>query len=102
MRASLHTSMTLSFIGEAISRLRNNLKISDIFPPFLVQAKDKVASSYRTHFLTLSFTSKELEKEYQTHYAIRNLLQVRFAMTLGVILYSAFGVLDIWIIPEVK
>jgi adenylate cyclase len=53
------------------------------------------------HPLTLAFRSRELEREYW----LRRLPRVRQRTVLGVglvlVLYTAFGLLDPWIVPEI-
>jgi hypothetical protein len=51
------------------------------------------------HPLTLRFGG-ELEAEFVKQYFARTLVQVRGALLLGLLLYTAFGVLDIWIAPH--
>ena len=56
---------------------------------------------FRFNLLTLSFP-KEIEKEFQDHYFINSLRQIRIALLLGLFLYSIFGILDAWLVPEAK
>ena len=51
--------------------------------------------------MTLSFP-KDIEKEFQDHYFKNSLRQVRIALLLGLALYSIFGILDAWLVPEAK
>jgi hypothetical protein len=51
------------------------------------------------HPFTLRFAG-QLEAEFEKEYAARTLLQVRGALCLGLLLYTVFGVLDIWIAPD--
>ena len=51
--------------------------------------------------LTLSF-SKDVEKAYQQAHSQQSLPQVRVALLLGILFYTAFGLLDALIFPEVK
>ena len=46
--------------------------------------------------------SPELEKNFQNYYLQSILPLIRFAFLLGTILYSAFGILDIYLMPETK
>jgi hypothetical protein len=50
------------------------------------------------HPVTLRFSS-DLEGAFQEEYFQRTMLQVRGALLLGLLLYTAFGVLDTWIAP---
>jgi hypothetical protein len=42
----------------------------------------------------------ELEHEFREDYYYRSIFTVRVALVLGIILYSAFGILDYFIVPE--
>jgi signal transduction histidine kinase/CheY-like chemotaxis protein len=53
------------------------------------------------NYLTLSFP-KELERTFQDFYFLASLRQVRIASALGIFFYALFGVLDAWLVPEVK
>ena len=44
--------------------------------------------------------SCELEMEYQETLYVQNIFIIRIGLLLAVFLYSAFGILDIWIVPE--
>ena len=55
-------------------------------------------TSARMHPVTLRFTG-ELEAEFQKEYAARTLVHLRGGLLLGVLLYTAFGILDVWIAP---
>ncbi|MGE5172197.1 MAG: PAS domain S-box protein [Betaproteobacteria bacterium] len=46
--------------------------------------------------------SGELEQEFLEDYFQKSLNQLRFGITLGATLYALFGLLDIWIFPDVK
>jgi hypothetical protein len=52
----------------------------------------------KMHPVTLRFSS-DLEGVFQEEYFQRTMLQVRGALLLGLLLYTVFGVLDIWIAP---
>ncbi|HZT63846.1 MAG TPA: hybrid sensor histidine kinase/response regulator [Burkholderiales bacterium] len=52
-------------------------------------------------WLTLSFP-KELEDEFRRDYALKSVRHVRFGIGLAIALWSLFGLLDPWIVPEVK
>lgn len=45
---------------------------------------------------------KELEKKFQDDFFERSLLSIRTSLILAFFLYAAFGILDIWIVPESK
>ena len=51
--------------------------------------------------LTLSFP-KELEAEFRRDYARKSVLHVRVGIGFAVALWSLFGLLDPWIVPEVE
>ena len=56
---------------------------------------------FRMHWLSLSF-SEHLERVYREHYFQQSLLHVRVALTLGILIYSLFGILDAWLVPDAK
>ncbi|MBI5218620.1 MAG: PAS domain S-box protein [Bacteroidia bacterium] len=45
---------------------------------------------------------KNMEQEFQKNYIEKSYNVVRIGLLLGVLLYSAFGILDIWILPYTK
>jgi len=51
--------------------------------------------------LTLSFP-KDLEEEFRRDYALKSVWHVRLGIGLAIALWSLFGLLDPWIIPDVK
>src|SRR5882672_252957 len=51
--------------------------------------------------LTLNFP-KDLEDEFRRDYAHKSVRHVRFGIGLAITLWSLFGLLDHWIVPEVK
>ena len=51
--------------------------------------------------LTLSFP-KELEEEFRRDYALKSVWHVRVGLGFAIALWSLFGLLDPWIVPEVK
>lgn len=55
----------------------------------------------KMHPLTLRFTG-DLEAAFQEEYARRTTIQVRGALLLGLLLYTAFGILDTWIAPTYR
>jgi signal transduction histidine kinase/ActR/RegA family two-component response regulator len=56
---------------------------------------------FQINWLTLSFP-KNLEKAFQDSYFQNSLRQVRIALLLGLSLYSVFGILDAWLVPDAK
>jgi diguanylate cyclase (GGDEF)-like protein len=54
------------------------------------------------NWLTLAFFDKTLEKSYQAFYFNASLVQYRIGFLIAIFLYAIFGVLDPYIIPEVK
>jgi len=59
------------------------------------------AEKIRINLFTLSFP-KEYEKAFLEQYAIDSLRQARIALALAVFFYAIFGILDAWLVPEVK
>jgi len=55
----------------------------------------------KMNFLTLSFPGK-LEEAFLDDYFQKSLRHVRIALLLGLFFYGIFGILDAWIVPEVK
>src|SRR6185503_10480230 len=53
----------------------------------------------KMHLLTLRFDDRDLEKEFEEEYFIRTLVQVRWALVVGLFLYSVYGVVDSWLAP---
>jgi signal transduction histidine kinase len=66
-----------------------------------VENKSFPQGKFRINLLTLSFP-KDIEKEFQDRYFKNSLRQVRIALLLGLALYSIFGILDAWLVPEAK
>jgi signal transduction histidine kinase/ActR/RegA family two-component response regulator len=60
-----------------------------------------ITDSFQIRWLTLTFP-KDLEKAFRESYFQNSLLQVRTTFLLGVFFYSAFGILDQWMVPEAK
>ena len=54
----------------------------------------------RMHPLTLRFDDRDLEREFEEEYYSRTLIQVRWALVVGLFLYSVYGVVDFWLAPE--
>ena len=50
--------------------------------------------------LTLRFADRDLEREFEDEYFTRTLIQVRWALIVGLLLYSVYGVVDSWLAPE--
>ena len=59
------------------------------------------AEKIRINLFTLSFPN-ELEKVFLEQYANDSLRQARIALALAVFFYGIFGILDAWLVPEVK
>jgi len=66
-----------------------------------VENKSFPPGKFQINLLTLSFP-KDIEKEFQDSYFKNSLRQVRIALLLGLALYSIFGILDAWLVPEAK
>ncbi len=58
-------------------------------------------NQFDCNFFTLAF-SGELEKAFLKGYFKNSILHVRISLLLAIFIYSVFGVLDYWIMPEVK
>lgn len=54
----------------------------------------------RLHPLTLRFRSDELERSFQRWYDRASRPLIRLALGLGALLYLAFYLLDLWLLPE--
>jgi eukaryotic-like serine/threonine-protein kinase len=54
----------------------------------------------RMHPLTLRFDDRDLEREFEEEYYARTLIQARWAIIVGVALYSVYGIVDFWLAPE--
>ncbi len=59
------------------------------------------AEKIKINLFTLSFP-KEYEKAFLEQYANDSLRQARIALALAVFFYGIFGILDAWLVPEVK
>jgi signal transduction histidine kinase len=57
--------------------------------------------NFRINLLTLSFPG-DLEKAFQDNYFQNSLRQIRIALLSGICMYSIFGFLDAWLVPEAK
>jgi len=53
----------------------------------------------RMHPLTLRFDDEDLESEFEEEYFHRTLIPVRWAVIVGLCLYSVYGVVDFWLAP---
>jgi tRNA A-37 threonylcarbamoyl transferase component Bud32 len=53
----------------------------------------------RMHPLTLRLDDDQLEAEFEEEYFNRTLVQVRWALVVGLLLYSVYGVVDFWLAP---
>jgi serine/threonine protein kinase len=54
----------------------------------------------RMNPLTLRFDDRDLEREFEEEYYARTLIQARWALIVGLFLYSVYGVVDFWLAPE--
>ena len=54
----------------------------------------------KMHPLTLRFADPDLEKAFEEEYFTRTLIQVRWALIVGLLLYSVYGVVDNWLAPQ--
>ena len=52
------------------------------------------------HPLTLRFDDKDLEREFEDEYFTRTLSQARMALVVGLLLYSVYGAVDVFLAPE--
>ncbi|HTY21397.1 MAG TPA: hypothetical protein VMC44_07150, partial [Geobacteraceae bacterium] len=52
--------------------------------------------------LPLSFTDRGLEKAFRQDYFEKTLVQVRVTLIFAAILYGLFGILDYFVIPEIR
>ncbi|HUT69519.1 MAG TPA: PAS domain S-box protein [Desulfatiglandales bacterium] len=59
------------------------------------------ANEIKANLLTLSFP-KELEQAFLDDYFEKSLRHVRIALLLGFFFYGIFGILDAWLVPDVK
>lgn len=59
------------------------------------------SENIQINYLTLSFPG-EVERAFRDSYFFASLRQVRIASALGVFFYAIFGILDAWLVPEVK
>ncbi len=48
----------------------------------------------------LKFDSPDKEQEFVEHYYRKSLLQARFALLIGAVLYGIYGYLDAYIMPD--
>ena len=55
----------------------------------------------KMNWLTLSF-SGELEKRFREDYYWRSIRHVRVSCLLAIFFYAVFGILDVWLFPEVS
>ena len=59
------------------------------------------SQNFKINWITLSFP-KDLEKVFLEEYFHNSLRQVRIALALAIFFYAIFGILDAWLVPEVK
>ena len=60
-----------------------------------------ILESPKMNWLTLSF-SKELESRFRDDYYWRSIRHVRIACLLAIFFYAIFGILDVWLFPQVS
>ncbi len=68
---------------------------------FLMPAAPSKSDEMKIHPFTLSF-EPDLEEKFREDYWINSLRMVRFSLVAGMLLYGFFGLLDAWLIPEMK
>ena len=78
--------------GNAILSVRPEWLQSDNSPDAGVDA--------HMHPVTLRFEDRDLEREFEEEYYGRTLIQARWAIIVGVALYSVYGIVDFWLAPE--
>jgi two-component system cell cycle sensor histidine kinase/response regulator CckA len=61
----------------------------------------KPINEFKINLFSLSF-EKDLENEFRDDYFRTSLRQVRLSLLLAIFFYGIFGLLDMWIVPEVK
>ena len=61
-----------------------------------------MTNTYPFKMLALAFPDRALEKAFQQDYFEKTLLQVRLTLVFAAILYSLFGILDYFVIPETR
>jgi len=67
-----------------------------------VEMNSQVAwDNIQLNLLTLSFP-KDIESAYSAEKFAKSLRHVRIAMLLAIFFFSVFGLLDAWIVPEVR
>jgi PAS domain S-box-containing protein len=66
-----------------------------------VASISSVSNEIKVNLFTLSFP-RELEEGFLRDYFRKSLRHVRIALLLAVFFYSIFGILDAWIVPDVK
>ena len=57
--------------------------------------------SFRLHPITLSFPG-DLEASFRRNFFQKSLQHVRLASVIAIFFYGLFGILDFWLVPEVK
>jgi PAS domain S-box-containing protein len=62
---------------------------------------ESTSTKFKINWLTLSFQG-DLEKAFREDYSNNALRQVRIALALAVFFYGIFGILDAWLVPDVK
>jgi len=68
---------------------------------FKVEKTSYPPSAFRLNLLTLTFPG-DLERAFRDNYFQNSLRQIRIALLSGICMYSIFGFLDAWLVPEAK
>jgi len=68
---------------------------------FKVENTSYPPSYFRLNLLTLTFPG-DLEQAFRKNYFQNSLRQIRIALLSGICMYSLFGFLDAWLVPEAK
>ena len=68
---------------------------------FKVENTSYPPSYFRLNLLTLTFPG-DLEQAFRENYFQNSLRQIRIALLSGICMYSLFGFLDAWLVPEAK
>ena len=59
-------------------------------------------NDFELNLFTLSFAEAAVEKDFKDQHFAKSLRHVRVAMLIAIGFFGIFGVLDAWIVPEVK
>jgi two-component system, cell cycle sensor histidine kinase PleC len=64
--------------------------------------EDGDAPDYRLRPLSLRFSDARLERRFVTEHLARSLPAIRVFLLAGAALYAVFGILDVFIVPEIR